>query len=222
MSTIRVKKVDNLTDSIDQEALTEMQRKMKYKKMGIKNAMSRHSRQMELARNRLDSNFSEYLEQDEIIRLLKISHDIEENPSQLHCKCKHKDAPHTPDFDLNVFVNRIKQMKIEDNPRRLCSSLIATLDAISTDLTEDNINTLRELLPKIVDILHSVEKERNRTTSMDKEEIKEFEKSCLVSTCMTDEFWTDIILQNRLHSITRKEQNKRNNFSIDDIDIDFL
>lgn len=126
--------------------------------------------------------------------LLELVRDIEENPSQLHCKCTHKDAPQTPDFDWNVFVDRIdtmmKEKRITDSPLRKVRLAIASLSA---DLTYDNRNRAKKMLHEVVDTLKYEEEETWRLNDEDKEAMKQEQEIFKTSTYLTDEFWQNAV-----------------------------
>lgn len=127
-------------------------------------------------------------------QLLELARDIEKTPSELHCKCKHKDAPQTPDFDWNVFVKRIDKImeddKVANSPFR---QVRLAFSALNADLTYDNRKRAKELLHKAADTL---EHQEHKARELDEEYRKiaeQEQKKLRTSTYLTDEFWQNII-----------------------------
>lgn len=129
-----------------------------------------------------------------MLQLLELCRDIEKNPSQLHSNGKHKNAPQTPDFDWNVFVNRIDHMmekdRIQNNPIRQCRLAISALNA---DLTYNNRNRAKKHLKNVVDKLEREEISRKKWAAHEQEQQEDLEKGLKVSTFLTDEFWENIV-----------------------------
>ncbi len=130
----------------------------------------------------------------EVERLLEVAWNIRENPSQLHASFRHKDAPQTPDFDWNVYVDRLEEMmkqdRIKNNPIR--QSRMA-LNALNADLTYDNRNKAKELIKKVVEELSYRERENLKEKLEETEKFDEEQKMFRASTTLsTDEFWLNI------------------------------
>lgn len=127
-------------------------------------------------------------------QLLELARDIEENPSKLHCKCTHKDAPQTPDFDWNVFVGRIdaiiQEKKVIDSPFRRCQMVLALLNA---DLTYDNRSRAKKLLHQMADTLEQQEQEQRRRDQEERKGVQQVQNMCLTSPTLTDEFWQNAV-----------------------------
>lgn len=127
-------------------------------------------------------------------QLLKLARDIEKIPSELHCKCKHKNAPQTPDFDWNVFAKRIGKMieddKVTNSPFR---QVRLALSALNADLTYDNRSRAKALLHKAADTLEHQEHKSRELDKEYKEMAKQEEKVLRTSTYLTDEFWQNIV-----------------------------
>jgi len=127
-------------------------------------------------------------------QLLELARDIEENPSRLHCKCTHKDAPQTPYFDWNVLADRIdtiiQDKKAIDSPFRRCQLVLALLNA---DFTYDNRSRAKKLLHQMADTLEQQEKEQWVRDQKERKEVQQIENACLTSPKLTDEFWQNAV-----------------------------
>lgn len=129
----------------------------------------------------------------EIGRLLDIAWDIKKNPSKLHASFRHKDAPGTPDFDWDVYVDRIDNMMEQDSIKNspIRKARIA-LNALNADLTYDNRNKAKKLIKSLVDELAHQERQGIQERLADREQMKEEQKMFRISTVLTDEFWKNI------------------------------
>ncbi len=127
-------------------------------------------------------------EEHGIFELIELAKHIEKNPSEVHGGRSHNGKCHPPDFDWNVFVNRIdtmiKEGKIRDDPFR---KVRLALDSLNADLTYDNRNRAKDLLHSALESLSY--DERQVIERRKEEESKADLKTLLVSTYLTDEFW---------------------------------
>lgn len=126
-------------------------------------------------------------EEHGIFELVELARKIEKNPSPVHGS-SHNGKPHPPDFDWNVYVDRIdimiKEDKIRDDPFR---KVRLALDSLNADLTCDNRSRAKDLLHSA---LESLSYEERQVTERRKEEESKLDlKTLLVSTYLTDEFW---------------------------------
>ena len=127
-------------------------------------------------------------EEHGIFELIELAKHIEKNPSAVHGSRLHNGERHPPDFDWNVFVNRIdtmiKEDKIRDDPFR---KVRLALDSLNADLTYDNRSRAKDLLHSALESLSY--EERQVIERRKEEESKVDLESLLVSTYLTDEFW---------------------------------
>lgn len=127
-------------------------------------------------------------EEHGIFELIELAKHIAKNPSIVHGSSLHNGERHPPDFDWNVFVNRIdtmiKEDKIRDDPFR---KVRLALDSLNADLTYDNRGRAKQLLQSALESLSH--EERLFTERRKEEESKADLKTLLVSTYLTDEFW---------------------------------
>lgn len=134
-----------------------------------------------------------YYNDKEVLQLLVLAQDIKDNPSQLHASFKHKDAPQTPEFDWNIYMERhadmMEQDRIKHSPLR--QSKMA-LNALNADLTYDNRSKAKELIKRVVEELSYQEATSIQERQLDRINGEKERKEFLVSTYLTDEFWQNI------------------------------